>query len=94
MFGSKKRRSPEDDIRKLSRTELLEILIEETKEAERLREENKRLTDELTRVRSDLERSASLQVIMERLERITGTVSKTSAATQASKDAPASADVQ
>ncbi len=73
MFGSKKKRNPEDDVKKLSRTELLEILIEETREADRLRKENTRLTEELTRVRADLDRSASLEVIMERLERMMGT---------------------
>ena len=37
------KRNSEDDIKKLTRTELLELLIDETKEADRLRAENERL---------------------------------------------------
>ena len=43
------------------------------KEAERLREENEKLSAELTKCKDDLEKAASLSVIIERLERITGT---------------------
>jgi hypothetical protein len=37
-------RNAEADIKKLTRTELLELLIDETKEADRLRAENERLS--------------------------------------------------
>ena len=70
MFGKSKR--PEEDIKKLSRAELLEMLIEETREAEELRKANQKLTSELAACREDLNRAASLQVILERLERIAG----------------------
>ena len=39
-------RNAEADIKKLTRTELLELLIDETKEADRLRAENERLSEE------------------------------------------------
>ena len=70
-FG-KKKSNPEDEIRKLSRTELLEMLIEETKEAERLKEENEKLSAELNRCKADLDRAASLAVIIQQLEDIIG----------------------
>ena len=67
-FGRKS--SPSDDIKKLSRAELLEMLIDQIREADRLRARNKRLTRELAECKENLERSASLQIIMNRLERI------------------------
>ena len=70
MFG--KKRSPEDDVKKLSRTELLEMLIEETREAEALRAQNEKMEAELVRLRADLDRTASLEVLLKRLERIAG----------------------
>ena len=71
QFG-RRESTPEEDAKKLSRTELLEMLIDETKEAERLRLENERLRAELENCRRDLDRSASLQIILRRLERIAG----------------------
>ena len=46
-FGFGKKSSPDDDIKKLSRAELLEMLIDQTRLADRLRIRNKRLTKEL-----------------------------------------------
>ena len=66
----KKKKTPEDDARKFSRTELLEMLIDETKEADALRAENERLKEELTRCKADLDKTASLEVIIHRLEQI------------------------
>ena len=68
--GSAKESSPADEIRKLTRTELLEMLIDETKEADRLREENERLQKELDRVRADLDKTASLDIVIKRLQEI------------------------
>lgn len=75
MFGSKKR-SPEEDVKKLTRSELLEMLIEETKTAEALREENEQLKAELARSRKDVQTAASLEMILRRLERIAGVTAK------------------
>ena len=65
---------PEDDLhrdlRKLTRTELLEMLVDETKEADRLRLENRRLKKELARCREDLDKTASLDIVIRRLEEI------------------------
>ena len=58
------------DLHKLTRTELLEMLVDETKEADRLREENHRLKKELDRCREDLEKAASLSSVIARLEEI------------------------
>ncbi len=69
---AKKASTPEEEAKKLSRTELLEMLIDETKEAERLRQENERLTEELARCKADLERTGSLKVIMRQLGRMAG----------------------
>lgn len=63
-------RNTEDDIKKLTRTELLELLIDETKEADRLRAENDRLREELERCHEDLDRVASFEAVIARLERI------------------------
>lgn len=60
----------DEDLHRLTRTELLEMLIDETKEADRLRAENERLTEELAKCKADLDKTASLDKIMERLERI------------------------
>lgn len=60
----------EDDIRKLTRTELLELLIDETKEADRLRDENDRLREELAKCHEDLDRIASFEAVIARLEAI------------------------
>lgn len=68
--GGSKESTPADEIRKLTRTELLEMLIDETKEADRLREENERLQKELNRVRADLEKTASLDIVIKRLQEI------------------------
>ncbi|MDO5133440.1 MAG: hypothetical protein Q4D81_10740 [Eubacteriales bacterium] len=79
IFGSGKKsskgktdsgRNSEDDIKKLTRTELLELLIDETKEADRLRAENERLREELQRCRADLDRVASFEAVIARLEAI------------------------
>ena len=75
MFGSIRNstRSEGDlskDLHKLTRTELLEMLIDETKEADRLRQENQRLKTELDRCRDDLARTASLDIVIARLEEI------------------------
>lgn len=67
---SKGGRNTEDDIRKLTRTELLELLIDETKEADRLREENTRLKTELQKCHEDLDRIASFEAVIARLEAI------------------------
>lgn len=63
-------RNSEDDIKKLTRTELLELLIDETKEADRLRAENDRLKEELKRCHEDLDRIASFEAVIARLESI------------------------
>ena len=60
----------DEDLHRLTRTELLEMLIDETKEADRLREDNERLREELAKVKADLDKTASLDKIMERLEKI------------------------
>ena len=65
-----KGRNSEEEIRKLTRTELLELLIDETKEADRLREENERLRTELSRSHGDLDRVASFEAVIARLEAI------------------------
>ncbi len=72
----KNNKSPEEDARKFSRSELLEMLIEETKEAERLKAENERLSAELTRCKEDLDRTASLAVIISKLEDIVSSGAK------------------
>ncbi len=64
------KRNSEDDIKKLTRTELLELLIDETKEADRLRAENARLSEELKRCHEDLDRIASFEAVIARLESI------------------------
>ena len=48
----------------------MELLIDETKEADRLRAENERLSSELKKCREDLDRVASLEVVIARLEAI------------------------
>lgn len=58
------------DLKKLTRTELLEMLVDETKEADRLRLENRRLRRELERCRADLDKTASLDSVIARLEQI------------------------
>ena len=58
------------DLHKLTRTELLEMLVDETKEADRLRAENRRLRKELERTKEDLDRSASLSAVIAKLEEI------------------------
>ena len=58
------------DLHKLTRTELLEMLVDETKEADRLRAENRRLKKELERCREDLDQTASLSAVIARLEEI------------------------
>ena len=65
-----KGRNSEEDIRKLTRTELLELLIDETKEADRLREDNERLRNELEKCHEDLDRIASFEAVIARLEAI------------------------
>lgn len=79
LFGSTKKsskgksdsgRNSEEDIKKLTRTELLELLIDETKEADRLRAENERLSDELEKCHEDLDRIASFEAVIARLESI------------------------
>lgn len=67
-FGRK--RNPDDDIKKLSRAELLEMLIEQTRLADRLRIRNRRLSKELAVYKANLEKAASLEMIMTRLEKI------------------------
>ena len=59
-----------DDLHRLSRTELLEMLIDETKEADRLREENERLQEELSKCKADLDKTASLDMVIYRLEKV------------------------
>ena len=79
LFGNTKKtskskpnsgRNSEEDIRKLTRTELLELLIDETKEADRLRAENERLSEELQKCHDDLDRVASFEAVIARLESI------------------------
>ena len=60
----------DNDIKKLTRTELLELLIDETKEAERLRAENERLSSELQKCHEDLDRVASFEAVIARLQAI------------------------
>ncbi len=67
---TEKERSSEDDIKKLTRTELLELLIDETKEADRLRADNERMREELKRCHEDLDRIASFEAVIARLESI------------------------
>ncbi|MBE6007167.1 MAG: hypothetical protein IJH81_05075 [Lachnospiraceae bacterium] len=67
---SESSRNTEDDIKKLTRTELLELLIDETKEADRLRAENDRLSEELRKCHEDLDRIASFEAVIARLEAI------------------------
>ena len=55
---------------KRPRTELLELLIDETKEADRLRAENERLSEELQKCHDDLDRVASFEAVIARLESI------------------------
>lgn len=69
-FSLGKKHNPDDDIKKLSRAELLEMLIDQTRLADRLRIRNKRLTKELEECKANLERAASLEIIMTRLERM------------------------
>ena len=69
-FGLGKKHSADDDIKKLSRSELLEMLIEQTRLADRLRTRNKKLTKELAVCKANLEKAASLRLIIARLERI------------------------
>lgn len=63
-------RNTVDEIKKLTRTELLELLIDETKEADRLRAENARLSEELRKCHEDLDRVASFEAVIARLEAI------------------------
>ena len=75
MFGSIRGSSKSEgdlnkDLHKLTRTELLEMLVDETKEADRLRAENRRLRKELERCREDLEKVASLNAVIAKLEEI------------------------
>lgn len=75
MFGSIRGSSKSEgdlnkDLHKLTRTELLEMLVDETKEADRLRLENRRLKKELARCREDLDKTASLDIVIRRLEEI------------------------
>lgn len=76
VFGavrSSAKSEPDDvtrDLHKLTRTELLEMLVDETKEADRLRAENRRLRKELERCREDLEKVASLNAVIAKLEEI------------------------
>ena len=79
LFGGEKKssgakgesgRNTEDEIKKLTRTELLELLIDETKEADRLRAENARLSEELQKCHDDLDRIASFEAVIARLEAI------------------------
>ena len=58
------------DLRKLTRTELLEMLVDETREADRLRAENARLRKELEKCKEDLDKTASLSAVLARLEEI------------------------
>ena len=69
IFGGN-RKPVEDPVHKLTRMELLELLIEQTREAEDLKKRNKELTAELARCRADLDRTASLEVVIRRLEEI------------------------
>lgn len=69
-LGFGRKHTPDEDIKKLSRAELLEMLIDQTRETDRLRARNKRLTRELQECKENLERSASLQIVMNRLEKI------------------------
>ena len=77
LFGGNK--ANDDPIRKLTRVELLELLIEQTRENEELIRKNEELTanletakQELAQCKEDLNRVASLEVILGRLEAITG----------------------
>ena len=62
--------STEEEVRKLTRTELLELLIDEMKETDRLRAENEHLSEELRRCHEDLDRVASFEAVIARLEAI------------------------
>ena len=63
-------RNTVDEIKKLTRTELLELLIDETKEADRLRAENERLSSELGIERRLPIRLSYLEAVIARLEAI------------------------
>lgn len=66
--GEKSGSSTEEEVRKLTRTELLELLIDEMKETDRLRAENEHLSEELRRCHEDLDRVASFEAVIARLE--------------------------
>lgn len=70
----KKEKTPEDDIKKLSKAELLEAMIEQMRVIDSLRAKNKRLTKELSECRKELKQAASLQIIMNRLEKLEGSL--------------------
>ncbi len=79
LFGGGKKQSGNEakagtgyakDVRKLSRAELLELLIDETREADRLSEENEELREELMQCRTQLEKVGSLDAVIARLEAI------------------------
>lgn len=71
LFGSKvKNNTPENEIKKLSRAELLELLIDQTRLVEKLNARNKSLSAELAECKAELKRVASLEVIIGRLEKI------------------------
>ncbi|MGI5873571.1 MAG: hypothetical protein ACOX8R_02790 [Bacillota bacterium] len=66
IFGGK--RAGDDPIHKLTRVELLELLVDQTREAETLKRENETLKEELARCRADLDRVASLEAVIQKLE--------------------------
>ncbi len=70
-FGlGKKEAKPEDDLKRLSKAELLELLIDQTRLVERLKARNKELAAELAECKADLKRTASLEIILTRLEKL------------------------
>lgn len=62
--------NPIDEIAKLSRVDLLEMLIDATRETQRLREENTRLQAEIERCEAELNKTETLEDVVNRLSEI------------------------
>ena len=67
----------EQKLRKLSRMELLEMLLEQSKEVERLRQENQRLAEQLESRRIMIDEAGSIAEAAMELNQIFETAQKT-----------------
>ena len=67
----------EQKLRKLSRMELLEMLLEQSKEVERLRQENQRLAEQLENRRIMIDEAGSIAEAAMELNQIFETAQKT-----------------